>query len=662
MDLKSLLLGRRLPNREAEQRKIGWFEAVPAMGLDALGSSSYGPEAALTVLAPLGVAGSAALGPVTGVIVVLLALLFLSYWQTVSAYPVNAGGYVVARDNMGEYPSLLAAAGLLIDYVLNVAVGISAGVGALVSAAPQLQPLTLPICLAILLLIVLANLRGTGEAGSLFALPAYVFIVCFGGIIGYGVVETVLSGGQFVPAVAPPPAAPAGEAVGLWLLVRAFAAGCTAMTGVEAVSNGVGAFREPVDRNAHRTLGIIVAVLGLLLVGVAILARALSVGAMDQREPGYQSVMSQLAGAIVGHGVVYYIAMASLLAVLCLSANTSFVDFPRLCRLVAADGYLPKAFALPGRRLVFSSGIVFLAVAAGALMIAFGGITDPLIPLFAIGAFTTFTLSQAGMVFHWRARKGNGWKLVMNLVGAIASGVALVVILIAKFAEGAWLTVIAVPVVIVLLKSVRGYYSRLDRELREEGPITLEDVEPPTVVIIAETWNRLSEKAIKFALTISPDVIAVHLVKLEGPDPDKGEEELRRQWTREVAEPVEARGLRPPELKLIPSPYRRLNEPLLRLLREIDERTPGRAVAVLIPEIVMEHWWQNLLHIHRARRLRAELLVHGGPRLTIASVPWRMSDPQDKRAMRMRGHRKRRGLEIGRTNTEDNGAPGKATL
>ncbi|HVW91779.1 MAG TPA: amino acid permease [Devosia sp.] len=634
MNLPALLFGRPLRNREAEGRKIGWFEAVPAMGLDALGSSSYGPEAALAILAPLGILGSHELAPVTACIVALLAVLYLSYRQTVVAYPVNGGGYVVARDNLGEYPSLLAAAGLLIDYVLNVAVGISAGVGALISAAPQLHAFTLPICLAILLLIVLVNLRGTGEAGWLFALPAYVFVLCFIGIMGFGVFEAVQAGGQPKPAVAPPPVPAGTEAASLWLLVRAFAAGCTAMTGVEAVSNGVGAFREPVVRNAHRTLGIIVAVLGLLLVGVAILAPTFSVAAMDEGRPGYQSVLSQIASAVAGHGIVYYVAMASLLAVLCLSANTSFVAFPRLCRLVAADGYLPRAFALPGRRLVFTGGIVFLAVAAGALILAFGGMTDPLIPLFAVGAFTTFTLSQAGMVGHWRRKDATPWRIGINLVGAVATGIALLVILVAKFSEGAWVTVVAIPVVIVLLKSVRGYYAQVQSELREDGPITLEDLEPPTVVIIAETWNRLSEKAIKFALTISPDVIAVHLVNLEGPEPDKGEQELRRQWARDVAEPVKALGLKPPELKLIPSPYRKLNEPLLHLLKQIDERTPGRAVAVLIPEIVMEHWWQNLLHVRRARRLRAELLAHGGPRLTVASVPWRLGDAPRRRPRR----------------------------
>jgi amino acid transporter len=626
MNFRTLLFGRRLQNRETESRRIGWIEAVPALGLDALGSSSYGPEAALAVLMPLGLLGTQILLPVSIATIALLAILYLSYRQTIVAYPINAGGYVVARDNLGPYPSLLAAAGLLVDYVLNVAVGISAGVGALVSAVPALQPLTVVICLAILLVIMLINLRGTGEAGWLFALPCYLFVACFLGIFGYGIAGLVFGHGAPHPLVPPPPLRAAGQSLTLWLVLRSFASGCTAMTGVEAVSNSAGSFRKPIVPNAHLTLTIIVAALAMLVIGVAMLARSYGIGAMDERQPGYQSVMSQVAAAVTGHGPIYYVAMASLLAVLCLSANTSFVAFPRLCELVAADGYLPKVFALAGRRLVSTSGIVFLALASGALILAFGGITDALIPLFAIGAFTTFLLSQLGMVGHWRKQEGGNFhRLVLNGGGATATAVALAIILVAKFTEGAWLTLVAIPLIILLLDGIHRYYARLKADLREEGPIELDDIDPPTVVILAEGWNRLSEKAIKFALTISPDVIAVHLVKLGGPAHDKEEEELRRKWRRDVADPVAARGLKPPQLKLIPAPYRRLNEPLLKLLAEIDARTPGRAVAVLIPQIVDERWWNSLLHTRRAARLRSQLLIHGGPRLTVATVPWRLT-------------------------------------
>ncbi|ACE94387.1 amino acid/polyamine transporter protein (plasmid) [Rhizobium phaseoli] len=624
MNLSTLLFGRRLANREHEDKKIGWIAAVPAMGLDGLGSSSYGPEAALTVLIPLGALGLGYIGPVIGCIVGLLAILYFSYRQTLAAYPTNGGAYVVAKENLGEYPSLLAAAALMIDYVLNVAVGVSAGVGALVSAIPDLHPYILPLCLGIVLLVTLANLRGTGEAGWLFALPTYVFVICFLGAIGYGLVGIGL-GERPAPIVEPPPLAPTAEGATLWLLMHAFASGCTAMTGVEAVSNGMGSFRQPVMRNAYLTLTIIVVILGLLLGGIATLATAFEIGAMDQTKEGYQSVLSQLLAAVAGHGAFYYIAMTSLLSVLCLSANTSFVGFPRLCQMVAADGYLPKAFAQPGRRLVFTAGILFLSGVAGLLLLAFGGITDNLIPLFAIGAFLTFTISQAGMTVHWRRRSTHHRaKLVMNGLGAVSTATALIIILVAKFAEGAWITLMAVPMAILVLKSVKSYYASLQRELRKPGPITIEDIEPPTVLVVTETWNRLSERAIKFALTISPDVVAVHFIRLGGPDREEGENGLREEWRVDVEEPIAARGLKPPRLMLIPAPYRQLHEPLLRLIEKLDADSPERRVAVLIPETVKDRWWQKLLHMNRAGRLRTKLVRLGGPRLTVATVPWRL--------------------------------------
>jgi amino acid transporter len=384
MSLLSWVLGRRLANQEFERRKINAIEGVPAMGLDGLGSSSYGPEAALTFLIPLGALGLAYIWSVMLPILVLLIILYVSYRQTIRAYPSNGGAYTVAKENLGTYPSLLAAAALLIDYVLNVAVGISAGVGALISALPIFQPYILELCLGILAIITLANLRGTGEASRAWAVPTYIFVASFFLILGIGVYRTILSGGNPEPIVAPPALPEATETIGLWLLLRSFSAGCTAMTGVEAVSNGVSAFREPVVKRAHHTLGAICAILGVLLAGIAYLAPAYSIGAMDQTQPGYQSVLSQLASAIAGRGTLYYIAIGSALCILCLSANTSFVDFPRVGRLVAADDFLPRAFATVGRRLVFSVGIIFLAVSAGLLLFVFGGITDRLIPLFAI--------------------------------------------------------------------------------------------------------------------------------------------------------------------------------------------------------------------------------------------------------------------------------------
>lgn len=355
----SLLLGRRLASNEQTSEKIGVFSGLPAFGLDGLSSAAYGPEAALAILVPLGAASLSCIGPITGIILVLLTILYFSYRQTIAAYPVNGGSYTVAKENLGVWPSLLAAAALMIDYVLNVAVGISAGVAALVSAYPSLQPYTVWLCLLVLALITFVNLRGTGEAGIAFSMPTYLFIVTLVVVLVIGIVRSLLAHGHPVPSYPPATLPKAEMTVGLWLLLRSFASGCTAMTGVEAVSNGVSAFQEPRVKNAHRTLTIIVAILAVLLAGIAYLARAYNIGAMDQNDPGYQSILSQLIGAVVGRGWFYYLTMVGILAVLCLSANTSFADFPRLCYLIAKDDFLPSYFAAIGRRLVFSTGVLF---------------------------------------------------------------------------------------------------------------------------------------------------------------------------------------------------------------------------------------------------------------------------------------------------------------
>ena len=380
MPLLDILLGRRLATSEEAENKIGVWTGVPTLGLDALGSASYGPEAALTILLPLGAVGLAYVEGVSLVILALLAVLYFSYRQTLSAYPNGGGSYTVAKENLGTRAGLLAAASLLLDYILNVAVGISAGVGALVSAAPALQPHILAICLGVLALITLVNLRGARESGVLFSVPTYLFVVSLLGVLGVGIFRVVVSGGHPVPVTPPPALPPTVAPVSFWLLLRAFASGCTAMTGVEAISNGIAAFEEPKVERARHTLTFIVVVLGLLLGGIAFLSRVYGVGAMNQEHPGYQSVISQLVGAVAGRGVLYYVTVGSVLAVLALSANTSFTGFPRLCRIVAADGYLPRVLGVVGHRLVYSAGILALAGAAGLLLVGFGGITDRLIP------------------------------------------------------------------------------------------------------------------------------------------------------------------------------------------------------------------------------------------------------------------------------------------
>jgi amino acid transporter len=642
--LVCFLLGRPLANREGSSRGIGAGEGVPALGLDGLSSSAYGPEAALSILAAAGAAGLADLGPVMLVILALLATLFASYWQTIKAYPKSGGAYTVAKDNLGVNASLLASASIMLDYVLNVAVGISAGVAALVSALPALHAYTLPLCLGILVLLTFVNLRGTMDAGRLFALPTYLFIASFMIVLVLGAYATVTTGGHPQPVVPPPVPPTAVEAVGLWLLLRAFASGCTAMTGVEAISNGVDAFREPCVTNARRTLTAIVVILGILLGGIAYLATSYGIMAMDQTQPGYQSVLSQLVGAVAGRGIFYYVAIASALCILCLSACTSFVGLPRLCHIVAQDGFLPRPFATVGRRLVSSVGIVSLALTAGLLLIAFDGITDRLIPLFAIGAFLTFTMSQTGMVVHWRhalhdastaPERRRIWShLVINAVGAATTVTALVIIAVAKFVEGGWITILAIPCVILLHKSIKRYYDGIDEHLRDEAPLEFLPRKPPVVLVTTREWNRLTDKALGLAMQLSPDVTAVHLAALEGPDVEGEERTLREQWAKDVEKPAAAAQYpNPPKLVFLSAPYRRIHVPLLKLIKELEEENPDRTIAVLIPELVKRHWWEYLLSSQRAWRLRSAVLDFGGQRVVVIGVPWYLTEPKIEEGM-----------------------------
>ncbi|MBV8375701.1 MAG: APC family permease, partial [Verrucomicrobia bacterium] len=498
------IFGRPLANAERETQKIGPLQGVPILGLDALGSASYGPEAALAVLLPLGVVGIHYVPEVLGAIICLLAILYFSYRQTIAAYPNGGGSFTVAKENLGERCGLLAAAALLVDYILNVAVGISAGVGALESAFPALQNHTLTLCLGVLLIVTFVNLRGIRESGLAWSLPTYTFVGSLAIVLGFGIFKAIQAGGHPRAVLPPAPLASSAGAISLWLILRAFASGCTAMTGVEAVSNGVPIFAEPAVKNARRTLTLIVMILGTLLAGIGFLANAYQVGAMDQRQPNYQSVISQLTAAIVGRGPLYFITIGGVLAVLTLSANTSFADFPRLCRLLAEDGYLPHAFANLGRRLVYSTGILILFVLSAILLTIFGGITDRLIPLFAVGAFGAFTMSQAGMVVHWRRLKGKGAKAALSLngLGACTTAVALLIIIVAKFQEGAWVSVIIIPGFIWLFLAVKGHYRHTSAAIADAPSLQVWKMRPLIVVIPINGWNRVTEQALRFGAQI----------------------------------------------------------------------------------------------------------------------------------------------------------------
>src|SRR5271169_1372791 len=447
MNVVDLLFGRPLATEEEKAERIGPLKGIPIFGLDALSSAAYGPEAALTLLIPLGMAGSIYVWPITIGIVVLLGIVYFSYRQTIAAYPQGGGSYTVASENLGEGAGLLSAAALMIDYVLTAAVGISAGVGALVSAVPSLQRDTLSICLGILIVITLINLRGVRESGGIFLLPTYVFIACLLGLIAVGIFKTLAAGGHPVPVVVLPKLTGATATVSAWLLLRTFSSGCTAMTGVEAVSNGVMAFHEPTAQTAKRTLTIIIVILIVMLLGIAYLVPAYGIAATDPGMPGYESVLSQLLAAVTGRGAFYWISIGSILVVLSLSANTAFADFPRLGRAIAQNGYLPHSMTALGRRLVFAQGVYALAFLTGILLIIFRGVTDRLIPLYAVGAFLAFTLSQAGMVMHWKRVGGPGSTRSMLLkgLGATATGITTLVVLVAKFTDGAWITVLLIP-------------------------------------------------------------------------------------------------------------------------------------------------------------------------------------------------------------------------
>lgn len=617
---RTFLFGRPLRSDAEEEEQIGPAQGVPVLGLDALASASYGPEAALTVLLVTGAAASAAIVPVSVAIVALLLIVYASYLQTLGAYPHGGGSFTVAKENLGANAGLVAAAALAIDYILNAAVAISAGVGAIVSAIPWLLPHSLPLCLAILALLTIINVRGIRSAGLLLMAPTYAFVLTLGVVITVGIVRTIAAGGDPTPVVAPD-ALPhaAGASVGLWLLLRAFASGCTAMTGVEAVSNGVPLFRPPTVRLATWTLTIIVAILVCLLGGFAVLVRAYGITATMPGEAGYQSVVSQLVGAVIGRGPLYYVTMTSVLMVLSLSANTSFADFPRVCRVLAADGYLPAELARRGSRLVFTNGILILSVLAAILLVVFGGITDHLIPLFAVGALLAFTMSQLGMMAHWRRsdEPHSRVKMAINAVGACATSAALCIVVVSKFSHGAWITALVIPSFVFIFRRLKRYNERLVALTRAEGPLDLSHLAPPIVVIPLRRLDQVGQKALRFALSISPEVYVVQ-VRAEEMDT----EDLQARWRQHVEDPARQQlGAEPPHLVVIESPYRRFFERLLGWLRELTATRPDRQVIVLIPELVQRRWYQFVTS-HRAMRLKARLLLEGGPHVSVMSTPW----------------------------------------
>ena len=604
--VRRFLIGPPIPTWQEAEQRLTKVKALAVLSSDALSSVAYGTEAAMRVLILAGVAALALTLPISVVIALLLIIVATSYQQTIEAYPGGGGSYIVAHENLGKIPGLTAAAALLVDYVLTVAVSIAAGVAAIVSAFPFLAPYDLWISSAAVAVLTLLNMRGVRESGTVFAAPTYVFVFSILGLIAIGLFRTFTGGITYVPGPAGPTAGT--QALGVFLVLSAFAKGCTAMTGTEAIANVVPIFQPPEARNARITLAWMAGILAVMFVGISFLASHIGI-VPDPTET--QTVLSQLTHVIVGDGWYYYLVQFATMAILVLAANTSYASFPRLLWVMARDRYVPRWFGLRGDRLVFTVGILTLAVFAIALLLVFGSSVDALLNLYAIGVFTSFTLSQSGMVLHWlrsddphRARK-----VGINGVGAVATAVVTVVIGVTKFLEGAWIVVLLVPIMIALFLAIHNHYMTLANQLRTTARIRPKGI-PPLVLVPVSSLSLVARQAMAFAQDLSSKVVAIHVTS------DLAEAEpLRREWTDVV-------GNIP--LEIIESPYRMLLPPLLAYVDAVRETYPEETLLVVLPEFVPRHWWENLLHNQTALRLKGALLFRPG--VVVASFPYHLRE------------------------------------
>jgi amino acid transporter len=605
--VKHIILGNPIPTAREAHERLNKIRALAVFSSDALSSVAYGGEEIMKVLVLAGAAALSLTLPISAVIVVLLAIVVLSYRQTIRAYPSGGGSYIVASDNLGMIPGLTAAGALMIDYVLTVSVSVAAGVAALTSMVPDWLPITVPMTVGAVALIMLANLRGIRESGTIFAAPTYLFVAMMYVLIGAGIWRLITGDFSYTP---PPSVKPfAAEGLGLFLILRAFSQGCSAMTGTEAISNGVPAFQAPEAANARTTLAWMGVLLGSMFFGVSYVAVQMNIlPAFDE------TVLSQLGRVIFGDGSPLYVVLQIATAlILVLAANTSFADFPRLASILARDRFLPRLFQFRGDRLAFTSGIVALALLAIVLLMAFNGSVDQLIPLYAIGVFASFTLSQSGMVVHWRKLREKGWlrSAVINGVGAVTTAIVTLVIAFSKFGEGAWLVILLIPLLIGGFYAIHVHYKRLEGARRAETPLLPEEVIIRAVVPVADLGTP-ARQALAFARAVAKDdahVVAVHVT-----DDVAAAEQLRRQW--EEWEP----GV---QLILIESPFRSLTGPLLAYLDALKEQNPHDTVTVILPEYVPSSWWEHLLHNQTALRLKAALLFHPG--VVVANVPYHMA-------------------------------------
>jgi amino acid transporter len=604
--LKDFLIGPPLPTRQLGEKKLNKIRALAAFSPDALSSIAYANQEIYLGLLIAGSAGLIWAWPIGLAIVIVLAIAAISYYQTIHAYPSGGGSYIVARSNLGTLPGLVAAGALLIDYVLTAAVSLTAGVAAIASAFPILWPHRVAFALILLGFIMLINMRGLRETGTLMSIPVYLFLFTYLPMLIYGFFVLWRDGPGTLAVTAPV----ASQPFTLFLLLHAFATGCTALTGIEAISNGVPAFKHPESDNAGKTLIVMAVLMGILFLGSIGLTQYLAVIAGPQ-----ETILSALARRVLGNGPFYFIIQTTTLLILTVAANTSFADFPRVAAILAKDGFLPRQFTGLGDRLVFVNGIFMLAGATAVLIIAFNGDSHSLVPLFAVGAFLAFTLSQSGMVLHWWRERGPHWqlKMVANSIGALATGLTLFVVGITKFREGAWITIILIPGLVMMFLKVRAHYQEVAKELSLHGvPPSLKPVSASRVVIPISGVHRGIVDAVDFARGITNNVTAVY-VELEPGDA----EEVRKRWNHLWPDVP---------LVVVTSPYRSIIQPIIDFLDETDiQHNDGQQAAVVLPEFVPAKWWQALLHNQTAWLLKAALLYHrrklGGQRVII-DVPY----------------------------------------
>jgi amino acid transporter len=585
---------------------------LAVLSSDALSSVAYATEEILHVLLLAGVGALALSLPIGAAIVALLLIVGISYRQTIKAYPAGGGSYIVAKDNLGELPALTAGAALLFGYIVTVAVSIAAGVAALGSAVPQLRDHRIALGLGFILLVTLLNLRGIRESGSIFAVPTYLFLAGILIMIALGLARA--AGNGFVPE--PPQAPPdevgmATQALGIVLILTAFSRGCAALTGVEAISDGVPAFQPPEWKNARATLTWMIVILAITFSGITFLANQFGIVPREPDHPlGYETVVSQIARTIFGgtNGAYYYIQFATL-AILILAANTAYSDFPRLAYFLARDRYLPRQFTFRGDRLAYSTGIITLGVLASLMLAGFGGETTRMIPLYAVGVFTAFTLSQGGMVARWLRLKEPGWRsgLAINLVGVTTTGLVAVVVGVTNFTKGAWVVLLLIPPLIMMFRAIHGHYARAAGELAAQTPLDPDEIDHTVIVPVAAV-NRVARQTLAYARSISSNVTAIFIT-----DDEAEIEQMRDAW--------EALGTDVP-LVIIESPYRSVVGPLLSYLDEIDRQRPDDTLTVVLPEFIARHWWEQPLHNQTALRIKAALLFRPGT--VVTSVPYHL--------------------------------------